>query len=277
MSTAVREHLQVALRPRMLVLLVVLLAAAAVCARLGVWQLDRAVARGEQRAAAAAAEAADAAPRPLDEVLAPQTTFGSEQVSARVSAEGVFEPGQVLVPGRVHEGRTGSIVVAPLRVTSSGAVLAVARGWVAEGEPAPPLPDGTVEVTGWLQVGEAAGTATDLPAGQAGAISPAELVNVWGGPTYTGYLVLEQPVGADLQPLGAPGREAPGLNLQNLAYALQWWLFGGFAAFLWWRTVRDEVTTDREAAAAEAGPVDGEGPTSHDAEADGHGAPAARP
>jgi cytochrome oxidase assembly protein ShyY1 len=237
----------------MLVLLVVLLAAAAACGWLGAWQLDRAVARGEQRAAAAAADAAQAPARPLDEVLAPQTTFGADMVAARVTTSGEFESGQVLVTGRVLDGRTGSIVVAPLRVTSTGAVLAVAVGWVADGEPAPASPTGAVELTGWLQVGEAAGEATALADGEAAAISPAELVNRWGGPTYTGYLVLEEPVPAGVAALAAPGREAPGLNLQNLAYALQWWLFGGFAAFLWWRTVRDEVRADREEEAAASG------------------------
>ena len=28
---------------------------------------------------------------------------------------------------------------------------------------------------------------------------------------------------------------------QNYGYAFQWWLFGGFAVFLWWRWCRDEM------------------------------------
>jgi surfeit locus 1 family protein len=28
--------------------------------------------------------------------------------------------------------------------------------------------------------------------------------------------------------------------LRNLFYAWQWWLFGGFSVFLWWRHLRDQ-------------------------------------
>ena len=38
------------------------------------------------------------------------------------------------------------------------------------------------------------------------------------------------------------------MNIQNLAYAVEWVIFGGFALFLWWRMLRDEVTYRREEA-----------------------------
>ena len=28
--------------------------------------------------------------------------------------------------------------------------------------------------------------------------------------------------------------------LRNLLYAVEWWVFGAFAAFIWWRWVRDQ-------------------------------------
>ncbi len=34
-------------------------------------------------------------------------------------------------------------------------------------------------------------------------------------------------------------------NLQNFGYSIQWWLFSGFAAFMWWRVVRDQVRRQR--------------------------------
>lgn len=233
----------------MLVLLVVFLAAAAVCARLGMWQLDRAVQRGEVAAAAAAAEAAVADPDPLETVLEPQTGFPSALVARTVTARGTFEDEQLLVPGRVHEGVEGVLVLSPLRVSSTGAVLPVVRGWVPSLAEASALtaPPGAVEVTGWLQVGEAAGTGA-MPAGQIDAISSAELVNLWSGPIYSGYLVLSASIPAQdggLAVLDPPRTSSSGgLNLQNLSYALQWWLFGGFAVLLWARMVRDE-TQDR--------------------------------
>jgi surfeit locus 1 family protein len=29
--------------------------------------------------------------------------------------------------------------------------------------------------------------------------------------------------------------------VRNLLYGVEWWVFGGFALFLWWRWVRDET------------------------------------
>ena len=31
-------------------------------------------------------------------------------------------------------------------------------------------------------------------------------------------------------------------SLRNLLYALEWWVFAGFAVFVWWRWCRDEVS-----------------------------------
>ena len=33
--------------------------------------------------------------------------------------------------------------------------------------------------------------------------------------------------------------------LRNLLYAIEWWVFGGFAVFLWWRWCRDELERQR--------------------------------
>ncbi|MDP3890036.1 hypothetical protein, partial [Nocardioides sp.] len=30
-------------------------------------------------------------------------------------------------------------------------------------------------------------------------------------------------------------------SVRNLLYGIEWWIFGLFAAFIWWRWVRDEV------------------------------------
>ena len=41
--------------------------------------------------------------------------------------------------------------------------------------------------------------------------------------------------------LDPPTKPGAGLNIQNLAYAAQWWIFGAFAVLLWLRLVRDEA------------------------------------
>lgn len=260
---------RVARTPRMIALLVVLLAAAAVCGRLGAWQLERAEVRGAAAQAQRLAEVEAQEPVPLEDVLAPQSAFDGALVGRRVEATGRYEAdGQLLVTGRALDGRTGSLVLTPLRVASAdpgadGAVLPVVRGWVAGDGPADPLldvPEGQVTVTGYLQASEDSGEPHGGQApGTTDSISSAELVAVWGGPIWTGYAVLTssepaQPSGISLLP--PPTRSGTGLNIQNLGYAAQWFVFGGFAVFLWVRLLKDEVL--RESGAFE--PVAAGGP-----------------
>lgn len=261
-ATSTPPYLRTAVQPRMLLILVLLLGAAAVCGRLGVWQLERAELRGQAAVSAEQAELAAEPAVPLAEVLEPQTPMGGELVGHKVAVTGTFEGESLLVAGRSVDGATGYLLLDPLRVGTAGgpggaeasaradgtgdAVLAVVRGWVPSPQAAVeagPAPSGTVEVEGYLQSGESAGYA-DLPAGQVDAVSPAELVNRWGGPIYSAYLVaVEMTPEQDSRVVLLPPPTLPGggLNLQNLAYALQWWIFGGFALLLWVRLVRDEA------------------------------------
>ena len=234
--------LRAAVRPRMLVLLVLLLAAAALCARLGAWQLDRAQVHGAAAAERHTAELVAAPAVPLDDVLVPQTTFTGDLVGRKVAVTGTYDAdGQLLVTGRAHDGTTGLLVLTPL-TTTDGAVLPVVRGWVATPADADAPPAGAVDVTGYLQASEQAGTG--VADGQTDAISSAELLNSWGGPIYTGYLVVSSsdPAQCDsVALLDPPTKPGAGLNIQNLAYAAQWWIFGAFAVLLWLRLVRDEA------------------------------------
>lgn len=247
----------------MIGLLVVFLVAAAVCARLGVWQLDRAQQRAELAAQQEAAEVAAEGPEGLGVLLPPQSTFPGELVGRQAWVEGEYDASeQLLVAGRALDGEVGYLVLTPLHVTDDGTggdswadlsgepVLPVVRGWVATPDDAAALevPDGKVRLTGYLQASEAAGEEV-LPDGQTDSISTGSLVNAWGGPMYSGYLVL---ISSD-PPQASPDDGGPallprptieggtGLNLQNLFYALQWWVFGGFAVLLWLRLVRDEA------------------------------------
>lgn len=260
--------LRAAVRPRMLALLVLLLAAATVCGLLGAWQLGRAEVRGHAAQERHDAELAAAAPVPLGDVLAPQESFRGELVARKVALTGRYEPaGQVLVPDRVHDGADGYLVLTPLRVTdaggagaadASGAVLPVVRGWVAAPGDADVPPAGSVDVVGYLQASEQSGDG--VADGRATAISSAELVGAWGGPIYTGYLVVVSSApaqSAGLALLDPPRTPGEGLNLQNLAYAAQWWIFGGFAVLLWWRMVRDEARGGRAEASPETAPSPG--------------------
>ena len=249
--------LRAAVRPRMLVILVLLLAAAAVCARLGVWQLDRAQVRGASAEARHTAAMVAAPPVPLETVFEPQTSFTGALVGRKVAVTGSYDPdGQLLVPGRAHDGQVGYLVLTPLHVSSADApVLPVVRGWVASPSQADVPPAGSVSVVGYLQASEQAGSG--VAAGRTEAISSPELLNAWGGPIYTGYLVVassDPPQSSSVVLLDPPTKPGSGLNLQNLAYAAQWWIFGTFAVLLWLRLVRDEArgATDEDAPPAPA-------------------------
>lgn len=255
----------------MIGLLVLFLAAAAVCGRLGAWQLERAEVRGAAAQAQKLAEVEAQEPVPVEDVLAPQSAFDGGLVGRRVEASGEYEAdGQLLVAGRALGGRTGYLVLTPLRVASAdpeadGAVLPVVRGWVAEGDPSAALvdvPAGPVTVTGYLQGSEDSGEPHGAqPAGTTDSISSAELLGVWGGPIWTGYAVLtsSDPVqDAGIELLPPPTRSGTGLNIQNLGYAAQWFVFGGFAVFLWVRLLKDEVL--RESGAFDDPPAEDPAP-----------------
>lgn len=261
----------------MIGLLLLLLAAAAVCARLGVWQLDRAEIRGHATAEREEAQRIAADPVPLEDVLAPQSTFTGEDLGRKVVVRGRYEAdGQLFVADRVNGETPGVLVLTPLRVTDgpdAGAVLPVVRGWIpqdqadaaladgAAAEPAPP--GGEVQAVGYLALSEAAGTGAQ--GGVTDAISSADLLNEWDGPIYTGYLVLatsEPAQGDALTVLDPPAGDTGGLNVQNLAYAAQWWIFGAFAVGLWLRLVRDEARGGPPPGSAPPpAPTDGAGTT----------------
>jgi cytochrome oxidase assembly protein ShyY1 len=249
--------LRVALRPRFLGLLALMVVATLVCGLLATWQWDRA------HRALTEQTGQDRSLGQLQDVVEPGKAVTNALAGGIVEAQGEYDPDQqVLVPGRRIDGQEAVIVVTALHVrTSDGdeALLPVARGWIDEdavmGEDgevdpsrAPAPPTGTVTVSGRLEASESA--SNGLEDGVAQEIATPLLVNEWGSPMYAGYV--GQTASADgLQ--GLPAAESAfssGLNWQNLGYALQWVLFGGFFLYLWWRSVRtaylDELAARRE-------------------------------
>jgi surfeit locus 1 family protein len=236
----VEDVLRTALRPASLGLLALMLAAATAFAALGHWQLDR----SREHARPAPTERVV----PLATVLAPASPFTGKADAQRVSVTGQYVASDtVLVPGRELAGRAGSWVVTALRVgpdgaAGSGGLLPVVRGWLPAGQDPPPPPAGAVPLTGRLQVSEEPhGVGAD---GRLRAVSSADLVNLWQPPLYTGFLL----AGAAQPPLTAVPSPAPHrqLDLQNLSYAFQWWLFAVFAVLFWVKIVRDRHRAELE-------------------------------
>jgi surfeit locus 1 family protein len=243
--------LRTLLKPQWLGLLGVLVVLLVAFTFLGLWQLS--VARDDARKEAVAAAPLQATV-PLDRVLTPHSPFPAEASGRPVSATGTYDPaGQVLVADRRLDGVSGWWVVTPLVVDGSSARLAVLRGFVTSGSgrgPAP-LDVGRVVVTGTLAPGESpASASTPLAPGQLGSVDLSRLVNVWPGEIYNAFVFAtgespEASIGVQRVP---PPPVPSGFTLRNGAYALQWWVFGIFAAWMWWRMVRDDHRRDQAAA-----------------------------
>lgn len=103
---------------------VLALAVAAVCVRLGLWQLDR---LAERRAVNAEAQAARDSP----EVALGPGALGAELGGRRVRVAGEFDrTAEVVIRGQAWDGGPGVRVVTPLRVEGSDTVVLVDRGFV---------------------------------------------------------------------------------------------------------------------------------------------------
>ena len=237
--------LRTALRPRWIALLVVVLVLASAMAWLGTWQLQRA----HERSAEAVAKRQAVSPAALGDVLQARQSFPGELVDRPVVAQGTWDgERQLLVAGKKVGEVTGFWVLSPL-VLEDGSAVAVVRGWVASpADPAAAAVSGPVTVRGILKPGDAPadlapGQTSGLPPGQVDGVAPADLVKLWPHPLLTGYMVAKQVAPATRPaprpvPTVVPGEG--GLALQNLSYALQWWVFAGFGLFVWWRLVRDD-------------------------------------
>ncbi len=207
--------------------------------------------------------------QPLTETLEPGDFFHGTDADQMVSAQGTYDPAkQVLVPGRLHGGKTGYWVVSAFAVTGAPTLsgvaaspqtwIPVARGWVADPADAPAPPSGTVELTGRLLPSEAPVAGTAAAPGEATAVSVAELINYWEVSSYPGFVAATAEIagGADLSPAAVPGDLIPlqigpqppaqQINWLNLFYSLEWVVFAGFALFIWWRLVKDDHHRDLE-------------------------------
>ncbi len=242
-------------RPRWIAVLVFALAVAAGFAWLGQWQLSRAV-------ETAFVQVRDTETvKPLDSVLAPGALMTDEAVDRMVKVTGHYQTGDFLVVGeRSHDSSIGYWVVGCLVIDGGGSV-AVATGWAADEAAATAVADrlnaqastalSAVTVTGRLTAGEAVDVDTSIASeNQVNRMSIAWLANVWSSvaePVVQGYIVSHDAAPAGLTAISSPKPEPVAeLNWLNLFYAIEWVVFSGFALFLWWRLVADEVRRERE-------------------------------
>lgn len=234
--------LRTALKPGWLALLALLVAVLVSFYQLGMWQL------GVSSNKAARELAAEQAARPvqaLTEVTGPLQAFPANGAGLPVSVQGSYEADeQFLVPERLLEGEAGYWVVTPLRVDQpdgSTALLPVVRGFLTDPATADRPAGQSVSLTGTLAPSEYAGPAT-LPEGQRAAIDTADLANDWDEPLYNGFIFLtdEQPT-LTQEPVRAvppPVFGESGIDPRNVGYAMQWFVFGLFAIYMYYRFLK---------------------------------------
>ena len=229
--------LRTALTPRYLGLLAVAVVLVLGFTWLGRWQLGVAEGRAQQEAVE---QARSQEPVALTQVLPPQSAFPGELSSRPVVVSGRYTDGQLTVPDRRLDGRTGSWVVTPFVVDATGATLPVLRGFVTDPADAGTPPTGVLTLRGGLAPSESP-TSVPTGPGEIGSVDTSQLVNTWPGEIYNAFLFLESPTSATEAGLTrVPTPLGPtGVTWRNAAYAVQWWVFAVFALWMWWRTVRE--------------------------------------
>ncbi|MDH4113750.1 MAG: SURF1 family protein [Actinomycetota bacterium] len=235
------------LRPRWIGLTLFAIAVVVLCARLGVWQLDRLEGRRSFNERYAAGLAA--APTPLERLL----RGGDALAYRRAIVKGRYDTDhEVILYGRSLEGRTGNHVLTPL-VLADGRAIVVDRGWVPFEMDTPPVsaaapPAGEVEVRGPLfapqpggagEVQEGQGRVTTVRTVDVEAIArdvPYELV-----PWFV-QLQTQTPTSGELPVTEPPPELTDGPHLN---YAFQWFAFASIAAIGYVILVRREAQERR--------------------------------
>ena len=236
---------------RMLGLHLAAVLAVAAAVLLGLWQYGAWQHGREDRAATLV----HAPTKPLSAVMTSDEPFPAAGVGQPVRVAGRWLPAStVYVAHRPSHGRSGVWAVTPVEVCADPGTcgrgdpaILVVRGWAPSVRQAPTPPRGPVTVTGWLQPGEGSGGADPHPGDDVlPQLRIADAIQHVDQDLYGGYVIARTAGhGTDrltaVTPASLPQAPAS-TNLRNLLYAVEWWAFGGFAVFMWWRWCRDEVT-----------------------------------
>lgn len=224
-------------------LLSAVLLGAALTARLGFWQLDRAA----QKIALQAATEAEAQ-RPA---LGNAELAGEHQVHRRVVLRGHWAPERsIWLDNRTMDGRAGFYVVTPLRLAGRSESILVQRGW-APRDPADRMHlPGVLTAAGEVEVqGQLAATPSrlfDLGPGSAGAIR--QNLDAAAFAAESGLALLPLTV-VQTGPLGVEDGllrhwPAPDLGLQkHYGYAFQWFALCALIVglYVWFQLLRPRL------------------------------------
>lgn len=240
--------------PRFWAVHLLALACVGAAGALGAWQYDG----WQARRAAEAVDLTRLEPIPLADAIGPDDPFPGDQVGRPVRIEGSWVPeGSVTVSGRERDGEQGFWVVTPLATDLPGApAIPVVRGWTDSPDAAPAPPTGRASLVGWLQPPEGSGETDPDPTDDVvPQVRIADLIQRVDQDLYGAYAVASEGTTglepATLEQLPPVGRFTA---LRSLLYAIEWWVFGLFAGFIWWRYVQDARAA--ESAASDPVPSD---------------------
>lgn len=235
----------------------------------GIWQWD---VWGGHRAQAAQ-HLSQAAPKPLTKVMGGDSPFPADGAGLPVSLSGRWMPSSTMyVAHSPRHGRPGYLVVTPVRVGRSA--MPVVRGWSASTHA--PAVHGSVRVAGWLQSSVDSGEADLNPHDDViSSLSIASMLQHVPTDLYSAYVVAKH-IDPNTGPVPMVKPLPPGVSgftgLRNLLYALQWWVFGVLAIYIWVRWCLDELHPERRpdrAGAEQESASDGDGPQDERAESTG--------
>lgn len=240
MTNGFERRLPVQVTPRGVAGSLLVLLVAAVCVRLGFWQLDRL----EQKQASNAVLATRMEAEPLLLEGDVRDTVGLRY--RRVTAYGEWDGAHsIVLPGRAYQGSPGAHVLTPLRLADGSAVL-VNRGWVGAADAAT-VPDSLFRLAGTDTV---EGQIEPFPGHEASLAARAAPVPSDGAFRRAWFAIDEPALRAQFPyPLvdvairwlpaegvrGPPVRLAPPLLDEgpHLGYAIQWFAFAAIAIIGW--------------------------------------------
>lgn len=255
--------LKTALKPRWILSLILAMVIAAVFVLLSQWQFS------SSSGDAPPPESTTEQVQPLTDVFSPGVPMTAPVADQMISMDGEFlADTTVLVQDRLQGDRQGFWLLSAFAVEADSAeatagfgeqtVIPVVHGWIADAAAATQVPEpvGPGAVTGRLLPSE--GPVAERPvAGQIPTLATADLTNRWDRAIYSGFVVSTSTTvaGAPLEPqaplevvtVGPQPQETP-LNWLNIFYAIEWFVFAGFAFFLWWRLVADDYRRTLEEA-----------------------------
>ncbi len=229
-----RDLWRTAITPRWLIALVALIAFIAISIVLGRWQWDRTQdIIAAERAAAAEAVA-------IEDILDSDGNWNNADIGRTVVLEGSFTDAELLIENREYEGERGTWTVTEFQLRD-GRSIAVVRGWLPEGVLSPPIRQEPTRIEGVLHPNEAFYEGANDE--QIITIDAPAIAEVWGMDLVDGYVMLQQQdptvLAADAPaPVIVPPTVQVGdvpFPLQNFFYAIQWWIFAGFAVFVYGR------------------------------------------